>query len=77
MVKEDSAGLDLYPRAATSLSERFKRKIQVQVNQFNQIYVNIKKVVKSGWQDADYMKEAQKQYLEVYGRHFEYEKYLR
>ena len=76
MEKEDKAGLDLHPRAATSLRERFKRKIQVQVNQFNPIYVNIKKVVKSGWQDADYMKEALARYLEVYGKPFEYEKCL-
>lgn len=77
MEKEDKLCLESHPRSPSSLRERFNRNIQKQVNVFNAVYIGVKKVVKSGWQDEDYMKSALQKYLEASGgKPFEYEKCL-
>ena len=63
MEKEDRACLEIHPRNPNSLKERFQRNIQKQVNVFNPFYISVKRVVKSGWNERDYMNLALNKYL--------------
>ena len=76
MEKEDRTRLEQQKRTSKSLMDRFQRKISKDTTDFNAFYIRAKKVTRSGWQDADYLKEALMNYKSDKGFPFAFEKCL-